>query len=376
MLGSKRRILTMVAIGMLALTMGINAYAMPIHLDMDPVTVDAVEVKDAKALLDETEDAEGQETGEEGSQELGLQDFHLLGTADERLLIFAGGKYYTVGMDALPDVMLQLGEARIDALPDILDFEPINRGAVGDNVKAIQQALVDTGYLSASVDGQFGGKSQTAVSAFQTGMGLEGTGTADELTQMLILSQREVPVSIVQDYDPAMRYPELAGHTSANLSAIAEYDLSLDYDDIEGIGTLGNGAGAELNAMDGPDIDKRMFELEFMLRVSQNGGEIVIDPIVQVRCECVRRPIMQSLVLKAGDERCTVPLGDLRTELSGSMSIETATARLDEDALRVLANAMDANELKFRIKCKYSEYDGAADDLASIANIGKAGQVL
>lgn len=362
-----------VALWALVMMMGINAYAIPIHMAEGPATVDAVAVTDAKMLSEENEDA-GVEEAE--AQRITLQDFHLLGTSDYGLLIFAEGGFYSLQEEAIPDVISQLGEVKIDSLPDISDLEPIKRGSKGDNVKEIQQVLVDMGYLSVNPDGKFGGKSQTAVSEFQKAIGLKETGTTDELMQMLLLSARETPVDIVVDFDPAMRYPELAGHTAANLSAIAEYGLALEYDDIEGIGVMRNGAEAEVDATEGPDIDSRMFELELMLRVSQKGGQAVIDPIVQIRCECVRRPVMQALVLKAGNERCTIPLTDLQTELSGAKSIETATGRLDTDALRVLVAAEEADELKFRIKCKYSEYDGEFGDVAAAAIIGKAGQAL
>lgn len=370
---SRRKWIVKVALWTMILLIGINGHAIPIHMDVAPMTVEAFEAKGVKVLTGEDE---GVEIEQGDAEKLSVEDFHLLGTSDDGLLIFAGGRFFSIDEDALPEVASQLGEARFDSLPDVGDFEPIKRGGKGDNVKEIQQALVDLGYLSANADGQFGGKSQNAVSAFQKEMGLKETGTADELLQMLILSAKEAPVNIVADFDPAMRYPELAGRTTANLSAVAEYGLTLEYDDIEGIGTLGNGAEAELDATEGPDIDSRLFGLEFMLRVSQSGGEVAIEPIVQIRCECIRRPVMQALALKAGDERCTVTITDLQTELSGSKSIEIATARLDADALRVLANAEDADELKFRIKCKYSEYDGEAEDTSAIADIGMAGLAL
>lgn len=354
----------------LALMMGTCGHAVTINMDEGPVTVEAVEIEDAKALIDADELPAGE------AESLNLKSFQLIGTADDGLLIFADGRFFTVAEDALPEVTAQLGEARMESLPDITDMDAIGRNAKGDEVKELQQALVDLGYLSGSADGQFGGKSQSAVSAFQQAMGLEETGTADALTQLLILSAKEAPVSIVSDFDPAMRYPELVGHTSANLSAVAEYGLVLEYDDIEGIGKLGNDATAEVDATDGADIDSRLFDLEFKLSISQDRGVAVIEPVVELRCECVRRPVMQSLVLKSGDERCTVEITDLRTELSGPKSIEIGTAKLDADALRVLANAADADELKFRIKCKYSEYDGEVEDTEAVAIIGQAGLAL
>ncbi|MBE5783080.1 MAG: peptidoglycan-binding protein [Clostridiales bacterium] len=58
----------------------------------------------------------------------------------------------------------------------------------GSNVKKIQAALVEKGYLSSSVDGYFGPVTEAAVKAYQKDMGLKETGVADENLQRMLLS--------------------------------------------------------------------------------------------------------------------------------------------------------------------------------------------
>ena len=62
------------------------------------------------------------------------------------------------------------------------------RGARGDEVVQLQQALQDLGYLSGSADGDFGGGTESAVADFQSQNGLEVTGVADESTLTLLYS--------------------------------------------------------------------------------------------------------------------------------------------------------------------------------------------
>lgn len=56
------------------------------------------------------------------------------------------------------------------------------RGVKGDGVKAVQQSLIDRGFLNGKADGDFGPKSEAAVKALQTAYGLEPTGVVDGKT--------------------------------------------------------------------------------------------------------------------------------------------------------------------------------------------------
>lgn len=62
------------------------------------------------------------------------------------------------------------------------------RGDINEDVRAMQQALIDMGYLDGAADGNFGRKTEAAVSAYQADMGLAATGIADSATLKLILS--------------------------------------------------------------------------------------------------------------------------------------------------------------------------------------------
>lgn len=353
-----------VVLWMAVLTMallGVSAHAIPIHFEDGSLAAEAVAVDGAARTID-------------------VQDFHLLSVpGDGSALIFADGAFLEISEDDISDMIEQVGEDRIDGLADADDLETVARGSDSDDVKALQSALIAAGYLSGSADGQFGGKSASAVSAFEAAMGLEQTGEADPLLQLLLDSVRQSTVNIVADYDPAMQYAPLVGKTQANLTAIAGYGLDLDYDDISGTGTLGNGCVIKLNASGEADIDACEFELQFVLAVKQDAsGEAVLTPVGRLSCKCVRRPIMQTLLLKSGDLRCELTVGELQAGLSGVKSVESGDVALNADAVRLLANAAEAGELKYRIGCKYSSYDGAlsADQLNAVSEIGKAAQAM
>ncbi|MBQ3425362.1 MAG: peptidoglycan-binding protein [Clostridia bacterium] len=92
--------------------------------------------------------------------------------------------------------LLKAGQAELDrrsAEPEAADgasdasapaaFIPLEKGSKGDEVKALQQRLVDLYWLSGSVDGDYGNKTKDAVQRFQAEAGLPETGIADEATQ-------------------------------------------------------------------------------------------------------------------------------------------------------------------------------------------------
>lgn len=78
-------------------------------------------------------------------------------------------------------------EVELEPTP-VPTYTEIARGAKGEEVKVLQQRLKDLGYLDGVVDGDYGGGTERAVSAFQNQNDLPVTGTADVSTQELLHS--------------------------------------------------------------------------------------------------------------------------------------------------------------------------------------------
>lgn len=64
----------------------------------------------------------------------------------------------------------------------------LKKGSTGADVKKLQQALIDLGYLSDTADGTFGAKTQDAVTLFQAVNGLDADGLAGAKTQALLFN--------------------------------------------------------------------------------------------------------------------------------------------------------------------------------------------
>ena len=83
------------------------------------------------------------------------------------------------------------GELRFNAdyIPGVSPYEPLAEGSRGDAVKALQQKLIELGYLDGKADGIYGKGTAGAVKAFQAAEGLEQTGEADDATQEALFAK-------------------------------------------------------------------------------------------------------------------------------------------------------------------------------------------
>ena len=73
--------------------------------------------------------------------------------------------------------------------PTPVPYTTLTRGDKNNDVIALQQRLTELGYLHDSIDGNFGGNTQTAVKLFQSAVGMEETGIADPATQAALFAE-------------------------------------------------------------------------------------------------------------------------------------------------------------------------------------------
>ena len=89
-------------------------------------------------------------------------------------------------------------------------YQTLQKGSKGDEVKALQQRLIELNYLSGSADGDYGGKTASAVELFQSTAGLTATGVADPDTQTALFAADAPKAKVYQslDYKAMSRDPD------------------------------------------------------------------------------------------------------------------------------------------------------------------------
>ena len=106
-----------------------------------------------------------------------------------------GAQYGYGGADLIPKTLTPdpaqstpIPTAAPTSAPTSEAARTLKKGSTGADVKKLQQALIDLGYLSDTADGTFGAKTQDAVTLFQAVNGLDADGLAGAKTQALLFS--------------------------------------------------------------------------------------------------------------------------------------------------------------------------------------------
>lgn len=97
-------------------------------------------------------------------------------------------RYYQGGQEYKAYFRLEVAE------PEIV-YDEISSGSRGDNVQALQERLIELGYLDDDADGIFGNNTANAIRAAQSQAGMTQTGVADNEFQQYIFSSEAQPAS-------------------------------------------------------------------------------------------------------------------------------------------------------------------------------------
>ena len=85
--------------------------------------------------------------------------------------------------DGVPQqILFQLESDEVEEEPEIV-YGILQRGIKSDDVAAMQQRLIDLGYLTGTADGSFGQMTEDAIKAAQEAFGMEANGIADNAFQ-------------------------------------------------------------------------------------------------------------------------------------------------------------------------------------------------
>lgn len=85
--------------------------------------------------------------------------------------------------------------------PTKVPVRTLKKGMTGEDVRLLQYALIDLGYLSDQADGAFGGNTHNAVIRFQALNGLDADGLAGAKTQEILFSGSAISADMAPETD-------------------------------------------------------------------------------------------------------------------------------------------------------------------------------
>ena len=115
--------------------------------------------------------------------------------------------------------------------------EVLEKGSKGDEVKAVQERLLELGYLTGKADGNFGKQSASAVEEFQVASGLPKTGVVDQTTKNVLFSPSAPykPYELPQGVTLGMSFDEIQDiYKPLFLAYEKEYEKDAEEEDMEG----------------------------------------------------------------------------------------------------------------------------------------------
>ena len=301
-----------------------------------------------------------------------LGDFAIAGVyEDGSYLVGANGKVYVASPEEM-EKAVTLDLSVVD-VPVIGNVKTLRGGDSGRNVTNLQIALRTLGYYEGVADGNYNKKTIASVTAFQEAMGLAATGDAEAETLLLVTALAEEPIEMEGNVDPEVMYAPIIGKTAVDLGPILESGMKFEYDEMSGEGFISDGNVVTADLSGASEIEKAVVTLRLGLLTREKNGRVEIVPAAKVSCLCVRRPMMTSLTVKAGELRGSAEIGALTTRLDGIYTVEEGLCELSDEMAAVLAGAEDAGELKIRIGGEYASFDleMGAEALAGAAAIGE-----
>lgn len=297
-------------------------------------------------------------------QDVRLERFHVLGTDGKgNYLIYEGTGFYMVPAETLRKTVTLPG-----TVPALGRLETLARGAKGDEVVPLQTGLKKLGYLSGSVDGSFGPGTESAVKAFQKANGMEETGEADEITQLLVDSMAGETHYLEHVVDPETLYAPILGKTDVDIQPIMDSGLAFTYSELDGEGFITDGNEMRYDASGSADLDKYELTIRFGIFVKEEGGAVKLTPAMKVSCLCVRRPMLSEVTLKGGSARGEAPVEDLKVRLEGIDTVEEGIVFLTDAMVEALAQSDQG--LLVRIDGQYNSFElKVEDDLSLIGGV-------
>ena len=270
-----------------------------------------------------------------------VETFRLFGQAGDDLMLIRtdGGDEYILKTE-LQDLLPELD---LDRFPNTDEIQTFGQGAYSEEVKSVQQALADLGYLTGSVDGVYGGGTADAVRRFQEDRGLEASGNVDLYTMLLITAindglEETIEVSSKPYEFPEEKFPQIAGKTEADLTAFMESKWRYSYDPFTQQGEINPSIPLGSFSVEAPAIDRIEGKLAIKVLISKDAetGSFVLVPAIVTETTGAYRPYVQGAIL-VGDDTAHLEEATSTGEIDGISMKETGCIPLTTEAMQLLA---------------------------------------
>ena len=340
--------------------MSMPALAQKVTIIGEPVTLHVYEASAAQAA-DTAEDTPETSAVDMTETEVLVGEFSIIAQASNDMMLIHIGDDASDVYISKEELGTQLPELDLSGFPNVEEVAAIAQGAKGEEVEALQAALISLGYLDGTADGAYGGGTAEAVRKFQEANGLEATGSADISTMTLLKAiengvEESVEISSEEEYAlPEEKFAKIIGKTAADLSAFMEPKWRFTYDEIDEIGAIDPSIDLGYFEIASPAIDEISGQLavKVVIAKDEESKVIVAVPAITVETDGAYRPYVKGAVL-AGDETVRLDGGKSSGRIEGVTLLESGYVPLTKEAAELLKGG---SVTKLRLLGRNTEYD-------------------
>lgn len=249
-------------------------------------------------------------------------------------------------------------------------------GTHSDEVKVLQENLIQMGILAGTADGAYGQQTAGAVRTYQQQAGIPETGIADAYTYFMLYEAVNPQDAISMNYPPVFtadeKFASIIGTTGdVDLSAYLDKSWKFRYDSYSGTGTLGTDKVLGVESVTEPAIDRMDASAEAYLDISSDGSVTHVVPVVCLEFSGATRPYVESVAIINGDTFAELPVVSREASLEGANVKETVKAEIDEAAFAFVSGASDEAAMAIRAEGAGKEYmimvDGLKAEFAGLS---------
>ena len=340
--------------------MSMPSLAQKVTIIGEPVTLHVYEASAAQAA-DTAEDTPETSAVDMTETEVLVGEFSIIAQASNDMMLIHIGDDASDVYISKEELGTQLPELDLSGFPNVEEVAAIAQGAKGEEVEALQAALISLGYLDGTADGAYGSGTAEAVRKFQEANGLEATGSADIYTMTFLKAiengvEESIEISSEEEYaSPEEKFAKIIGKTAADLSAFMEPKWRFTYDEIDEIGAIDPSIDLGYFEIASPAIDEISGQLavKVVIAKDEESKVIVAVPAITVETDGAYRPYVKGAVL-AGDDTVRLDGGKSSGRIEGTTLLESGYVPLTKEAVELLKGG---SVTKFRLLGRNTEYD-------------------
>ena len=298
------------------------------------------------------------------SAEIALETVNVLGIMDGTYAVVMyqnpvtdeNTESFQIGYVSVEEIEDKIPALDLTALPSVENWTSLKTGSSGSRVQQLQEMLIEKGFLSGTVDGNFGPATMAGVNEFLSSAGLSQNGTVDAASWFLLLNDGTSEVKTFSyPYVPTVEEkfaPILASVPDGSLlEGFLDKAWSFRYDVFDQQGVIRKALDVEPFINNDKAIDRITVELELAIYLkADNDGRLILIPALLLCSSGAYRPYFRNITLNCGGKISDLSVLSTESSINRSDVTEEAYIAVTREAADAILNLDEGSVLSARLR--------------------------